>query len=97
MASRAVRKQFRFRLVYEPELFVLYLSYFFQLPNPKDLADLTNKPKPFSLVLYALFVIASVGNSIIIYIYSIPIGQFFQVSIFYLFPVLNLLEINIFL
>ncbi len=63
MASRAGKETFRFRLVCEPELFVLYFSFLFQMPNPKDLADLVNMPKPLSIALYALFAIAIVGVS----------------------------------
>jgi hypothetical protein len=35
------------------------------LPNPKDLADLANMPKPLNLALYALFAIAIVVQRIL--------------------------------
>ncbi|WP_437373858.1 hypothetical protein [Maribacter litoralis] len=31
------------------------------MPNPKDLADLANMPKPLNIALYALFAIAIVS------------------------------------
>jgi len=42
-------------------LFCNYL--FFQLPNPKDLADLENRIKPMDSALIALFAIANVVHS----------------------------------
>jgi len=33
------------------------------LPNPKDLADSANTPKPLNIALSALFAIAFVSNS----------------------------------
>jgi hypothetical protein len=35
------------------------------LPNPKDLADLVNKPNPLNIALYALFAIAILSLSLI--------------------------------
>jgi len=48
------------------------------LPNPKDLANVANKPKPLNLALYALFAIGIVGKSFFLVTTFLKLIRFFK-------------------